>query len=97
MTNDFITWEMLLNFSSLVSIVYILTQFTKELKFIKNINTKYYSAFIAFILIVLSNLKINALEWFDLILYVLSAILVSMAANGLHDFNLPTAKNFQKE
>ncbi len=83
---EFVTWDMLTTFSSLISITYIVTQFTKDVIFIKMIKTKYYSAIVAALLIVSYNVKQGSFISLDLILYFLSAIIVSMAANGLHDF-----------
>ena len=46
--DTFLTWEVLLTFSGLVGAVYMVVEFTKEIKFINKIPTKYWSFFISF-------------------------------------------------
>lgn len=41
--DTFLTWEVLLTFSGLVGAVYMVVEFTKEIKFINKIPTKYWS------------------------------------------------------
>lgn len=87
--DSFITWKMLLTMSGLVSAVYMVTQFTKELPIIKTIQTKYWSYIIAVVLILASNIAVGAFTIKDIILYLLNAIPISLSANGLHNFSTP--------
>ena len=87
MLEDFVTWELLANYGTLISIVFTIVEFTKELPFIDMIKTKYYSAVIAFILILSTQLYLGTFEYWDILLYTLSSIFISLSANGLSDFN----------
>ncbi len=85
--NEFVTWEMLVNYSTLVTIVFMVVEFTKNLRIFNILPTKYYSAIISIILIVLTHLQAGTFELWDIVLYVLSGIVISLSANGLSDFN----------
>lgn len=93
--DSFLTWEVLLTFSGLVGAVYMTVEFTKELKFISKMPTKYWSYIVALILLIVSNLVIGTFEFKDLVLYLLNAIAISLSSNGLKDFNKDT-KNITK-
>lgn len=91
--NDYITWGVLTQYATFVTIVFMVVEFTKELKFIKAIQTKYYSAWVAFILMLAIQLHEGTFARWDIMLYALTAISVSLGANGLSDFakkNEPT-------
>lgn len=85
--DTFISWEMLATFSVLASIVFMIVEFIKELPLLIGLPTKYVSWFIAFLLIVISNLVLKTFVLVDVILYGISAIAISLTANGLYDFN----------
>ncbi len=85
--NEFVTWEMLINYSTLVTIVFMVVEFTKNLKIFDILPTKYYSAIISIILIVLTHLQAGTFELWNIVLYILSGIVISLSANGLSDFN----------
>ena len=85
--DTFISWEMLATFSVLASIVFMIVEFIKELPLVVELKTKYVSWFIAFLLIVISNLVLKTFVLVDVILYGISAIAISLTANGLYDFN----------
>ncbi|MCI8445875.1 MAG: hypothetical protein HFH31_00110 [Bacilli bacterium] len=85
--NEFITWDVLMTYATFLTIVHMIVEFTKEWKIIKKIRTKYWSFIIAFILLLITNIVLEKFRFIDIILYVLSAISVSLGANGLSDFN----------
>lgn len=94
--NQFVTWGMLLDYATFVFMVYMIVAFTKDLKFnifkwitvdIKKIPTKYWSALVAFTLMILTNLHGGTFAFWDLVIYALSAIVISLTANGVADFN----------
>ena len=87
MMDNFLTWDVLLTFSGLVGAVYMVVEFTKEIKFIKKIPTKYWSWIVALFLLIITNIVINKFEFKDIVLYLLNAIVISLSANGLNDFN----------
>lgn len=90
--DTFITWEMLATFSVLASIVFMIVEFIKELPLFINIKTKYLSWFVAFGLIFISNIVLNTFSFVDILLYCISAIAISLTANGLNDFNKKVTK-----
>lgn len=83
----FLTWDVLITFSGLVGAVYMITEFTKDLKLINKIPTKYWSFLISFFLLVVTNLVIGKFEPKELVLCAINAIVVSLSANGLSNFN----------
>lgn len=85
--DSFLTWEVLLTFSGLVGAVYMVVEFTKEIKFINKVPTKYWSFFIALFLLVITNLVVGKFVYKDIVLYMLNAIVISLSSNGLNDFN----------
>lgn len=85
--DNFLTWEVLLTFSGLVGAVYMVVEFTKEIKLINKIPTKYWSFFIAAFLIMMTNFVTGVFNYKDIVLYLLNAIVVSLSSNGLNDFN----------
>jgi len=87
MGQEFLTWSDLATYAMFVSVVFLLVEFCKELKYIKNIPTKYFSAGVAFVLLTLVNLHGGTFELWDIVLYALNAIIISLSANGLAQFN----------
>lgn len=85
--NDFLTWESMATYVNFVSIVYIVVEFTKKLKFIKKIPTKYWSFWISFFLQIIVRIANNTFKFLDLVLYFLTSITISLSSNGLSDFN----------
>ncbi len=85
--DNFLTWDVLTTYASFVSMVFMVVEFTKDLKFIKIIPTKYWSFFIAFILLCATNLVMNTFKVADVILYLLTSISISLGSNGLSNFN----------
>lgn len=83
--NEFITWEMLGDFVKLTSITLAVTQFTKNAPLIKKIKTQYWSWFVSFVLITLTNIHTSAFAAMDIVLYALSAMFVSTSASGIYD------------
>ena len=89
---NFLTWEVLETYASFVSIVYMVVEFTKEIKFIKKIPTRIWSFLVAFLLLIILNLVIKNFKLVDLVLYALTAISISLGSNGLSDFNKKQTK-----
>lgn len=52
---QFITWDILTTYATFVTIVFMVVEFTKDLKFIEKIPTKYWSFIVAFILLTVVN------------------------------------------
>jgi len=87
MGQEFLTWTDLGTYAIFITITFLCVEFTKELKFIKNIPTTYWSAFVSFILLNLVHAHAGTWEAWDLVLYALNAILISLGANGASTIN----------
>lgn len=85
--DNFLSWDVLTAYASFISIVYMVVEFTKELKFINKIPTKYWSFFISFILLTTTNLVVGTFKNVDIVLYILTSISISLGSNGLSNFN----------
>lgn len=90
---QFLTWDVLKTYASFVAIVFMVVEFTKELKIVKKIPTRYWSFFISFVLLVTTNIVMDSFRAIDIILYVLTSMSISLGSNGLSNFN---AKNEKK-
>lgn len=86
--SDFLTWETLLSYTNFISVVYMVVEFTKEIKFIKKIPTKYWSFFVSFFLLACIHFALNTFLLKDIILYLLTSVVVSLGSNGLSNFNI---------
>ena len=84
--NDFITWAILGTYATFVTIVFMVVEVTKELPYIVKIRTKYYSAIVAFLLTLAVVLHDGTFTYWDIVLYALTSLSVSLGANGLSDF-----------
>ena len=84
---NFLTWDVLTTYTSFVTVIYMLVEFTKELKYINKIPTKYWSFFIAFVLLIITNIVMGTFKFVDIILYMLTAVSISLGSNGLSNFN----------
>ena len=88
----FVTWEMLANFSILITITFALVEVIKELPFFKELKTKYLAIITAFVLITITNIVLKTFVPVDLLLYLISAVFVSTSAMGISDYNNPVDK-----
>lgn len=85
--DNFLSWDTLTTYASFVTIVFMVVEFTKGLKYIKKIQTKYWSFFIAFILLTITNIVMGTFRAVDIVIYLLTAISISLGSNGLSNFN----------
>ena len=67
--NNFLTWENLTTYTTFIAIVYMIVEFTKELKGIQKIPTKQWSFLVSFVLLVLVHIANRTFHIIDLILY----------------------------
>lgn len=84
---EFLTWDVLSTYASFVTIVFMVVEFTKDLKGVKKIPTKYWSFIISFVLMIITNVALSTFHFADLILYALSSMAISLGSNGLNNFN----------
>lgn len=85
--DNFLSWDTLTTYASFVTMVFMVVEFTKGLKYIKKIPTKYWSFFIAFILLTITNIVMGTFRAVDIVIYLLTAISISLGSNGLSNFN----------
>lgn len=85
--DNFLSWDTLTTYASFVTIVFMVVEFTKGLRYIKKIPTKYWSFFIAFILLTITNIVMGTFRAVDIVIYLLTAISISLGSNGLSNFN----------
>lgn len=84
---EFFTWDMLMTYATFTTTVFMVVEFTKGLKILDWVQTKYYSFVVAFVLISLTQLHGGTFRLWDIVIYILSAITISLSSNGLSDFN----------
>lgn len=82
---EFVSWTMLATFAGSLSMVLLITQLTKELKFIKKIPTQIWSYTIAIIILFPAYFFTGKLTFDSAILIPFNAVLVALAANGGFD------------
>lgn len=83
--NDFLTWDVLTTYSGVILAVTIITQFIKDLKFLKNIPTRITAYFVAVIVMIAAIFFTNTFTWQSFALTFINAIFVALAANGAFD------------
>lgn len=104
MLDNFVTWGMLATYGTLVLLVFMVVEFLKEIPPISKVKTKYVSFFVALVLILMSNGRLVILKemvLFDflmnILLYILTAALISLTGNGLSDYNNKVLKDAKDE
>lgn len=85
--DSFLTWDVLTTYTSFVAMVFMVVEFTKELKLVKKIPTRYWSFFISLVLLVATNCVMRTFKLADIVLYALTSISISLGSNGLSNFN----------
>lgn len=86
--NDWIIWNSLLDYITFTAVVFAIVQVTKDIKIIKKFATQYWSILVAFILLILTNLNFDTFRFFDLVIYMINAVFISLTANGTYDFKV---------
>lgn len=97
MMENFLTWDVLTTYASFICVVYMVVEFTKDLPIIKKIPTRYWSFFIALILLIITNFAMKTFKPMDICLYTLSAISISLGSNGLSDFSFKKKESEDEE
>ena len=85
--DTFLTWEVLKDYVTFVSIVFSIVAFTKNIPIIRSVPTRAWSVVVAYILMLAVNVHDGTFEPWNIILYFVNAILISAGANGLSDIN----------
>ena len=82
--NNFFTWETLATFTGCVAATTLITQFVKNLPFLKDIATQWVSYVIAAILLLGATFFTGALTLSSGSLIPFNAVLVALSANGAY-------------
>lgn len=90
--DNFMSWSYVASFIGVTFCTQMLVEFTKEMRYVKNVPTRYLSAIVAFILILCSTLVMATFKFIDIPLYILNSILVCYTANGGYQFNYRKVK-----
>lgn len=85
--DNFFTWEILMTYNGFIATVYMVVEFTKEIKYINKIPTRYWSFFIAVSLSLATNIVMGTFKYTDILIYLLNSIAISLGSNGLSNFN----------
>ena len=83
MTERFFTWGDLVTYGGAVMAVLIITEFTKDLPFIRRIPTRLWAYLVALVLLVLAAVfTADELKAEDILLCLINGVIVAMAAVG---------------
>ena len=84
---QFLTWDVLKDYVTFVGIVLTVVAFTKNAWLIKMIPTRLWSFIVSFLLLLIVNLRAGTFLYWDIVLYIINAIMISASANGIADAN----------
>ena len=84
---QFLTWDILKDYVSFVGIVFSIVAFTKQAPLINKIPTRLWSFCVTLFLLIAVNIHGNTFTSWDILLYIINAILISSSANGIADAN----------
>lgn len=82
--DSFFAWDSLATLSGCAAATAFITQFVKNLPFLKNIATQWVSYVIALILLLGATYFTGALSWSSAALVPLNAIIIALASNGAY-------------
>ena len=84
---QFLTWGMLGDYGIFVFVVFSIVAVTKNFWLIKKYQTRLWSIIVSFVLLLLVNMQAGTFVMWDIVLYGVNSILISLTANGLADVN----------
>ena len=79
---EFVSWELLGTYAGAMAMVGVITQLTKEIKFVAKIPTQLWSYILALVVMYAANLFMGSLTWSNAVLILFNSALVSLGANG---------------
>lgn len=79
---EFVTWELLGTYAGAMAMVGVITQLTKNIKFISAIPTQIWSYILSLVVMYLANFFLGQLTLDNAVLILFNAGLVSLGANG---------------
>jgi uncharacterized membrane protein len=79
---EFVTWELLGTYAGAMAMVGIVTQLTKNIRFVSKIPTQLWSYIISLVVMYAANFFLGQLTASNAALIIFNAVLVSLGANG---------------
>ena len=79
---EFVSWELLGSYAGAMAMVGLITQLTKNIKFISAIPTQLWSYIIALVVMYSANYFLGQLDASNAVLILFNSALVSLGANG---------------
>lgn len=79
---EFVSWKLLGTFAGAMAMVGVVTQLTKNIKFISTIPTQLWSYIISLVVMYCANFFLGTLDASSAVLILFNAALVSLGANG---------------
>lgn len=79
---EFVSWELLGTFAGAMAMVGVVTQLTKNIKFISAIPTQLWSYIISLVVMYSANFFLGTLDASNAVLILFNAGIVSLGANG---------------
>ena len=94
---EFVTWDLLGNYAGTMAQVGMLTQLTKNIKFISAIPTQLWSYILALVVMYCTHYFLGQLNLANAILILFNAALVSLGANGGYEGIMRAFSNESEE
>ena len=79
---EFVTWELLGTYAGAMAMVGVVTQLTKNIRFVSKIPTQLWSYIISLVVMYAANFFLGQLTASNATLIIFNAVLVSLGANG---------------
>lgn len=79
---EFVSWEILGTYAGAMAMVGVITQLTKNSKFISKIPTQLWSYILSVVILLCASLFLEQLTLSNAVLTIFNAALVSLGANG---------------
>lgn len=79
---EFVTWELLGSYAGAMAMVGVVTQLTKNIRFVSKIPTQLWSYIISLVVMYAANFFLGQLTASNAVLIIFNAVLVSLGANG---------------
>jgi predicted permease len=94
---EFVTWDLLGNYAGTMAMVGLLTQLTKNIKFISAIPTQLWSYILSLVVMYCAHYFLGQLTTDNAVLILFNAALVSLGSNGGYESIVRAFSNKSKE
>jgi len=79
---DFVDWKTLATYAGSLTMVLVITQFTKNIKFIRKIPTQVWSYCVSLAVLYSAYFFTGQLSWSSAVLILFNGVIVALSANG---------------